>query len=95
MEEKRETITIEGLEELLKSEKSVKFSFLKKDGTERIANATRDFKILEENSAVPNGNGKENTNTVCFFDMDKKAWRSVSISLNPTVELISVEKSIK
>lgn len=57
----------------------VKFKYLKKDGTERIASGTLMREILEEYNAVPKNIRAENPNVISYFDTDINSWRSFKI----------------
>jgi len=56
----------------------VMFFYKKSDGTRRRAIGTRNIEIIQRISSWrPTGN-KENTSALCYFDLAKLAWRSMS-----------------
>ena len=56
----------------------VMFFYKKSDGTKRRAIGTRNIEIIQRISSWrPTGN-KENTSALCYFDLAKLAWRSMS-----------------
>ena len=56
----------------------VMFFYKKADGTRRRAIGTRNIEIIQRISSWrPTGN-KENTSALCYFDLAKLAWRSMS-----------------
>ena len=60
------------------SQGPVNFKFIKSDGTERVANGTTNMSNVPE-SQHPKG-GKAPDSIIAFYDLDKQAWRSLSIS---------------
>lgn len=78
------TITIEDLKDLLQKEKQINFSYLKKNGTECLANGTingnlipDEFKSKDSSTSVTNFR---------YFDIVKGGWRSIA----KEVELIKL-----
>lgn len=55
----------------------VKFAFEKKDGTIRQAIGTRNINMIPIKDLPKQG--PTNVNTVNYYDLDKKAWRGVSV----------------
>ncbi len=69
-------ITSQELKEKL-SQGPLHFKFLKTDGlTERIAHGTTDLSLIPEEDH-PKG-GEAPNNIISYYDLEKKAWRSVS-----------------
>ena len=70
-------MTVEELKSAM-HEGVVEFTFMKKNGTERVAHGTLNFnKIVELGGNLPNGNGTpKDSDTIAYFDTDKNAWRS-------------------
>ena len=58
------------------AEGTFKFKYTKADGTEREATGTLNTGLIDEYGATPTGRGKVLDNTVAYYDIDKKAWRS-------------------
>jgi hypothetical protein len=69
--------TVEDLKAAMQ-EGVVEFSFMKKDGTIRVANGTTKLELIpEENHPVMDSpTRKKNDEQVCYYDVDKDAWRS-------------------
>lgn len=70
-----QTLTREQIIETLKSG-IVNFKYIKKDGTERIANGTRNMEFIETQDATPKGTGVERTGVITYYDLEKQSWRS-------------------
>ena len=76
----------------------VKFTFKKLDGTIREAFGTRNMKYVPTENH-PKGTGVEVDSVVKFYDLDKQAWRSVSVKaeieineiLTPELQSVEVE----
>lgn len=73
------------LKQLLK-EQIVEFTFTKKNGEVRNARGTRNIDLLLSISDTgfseddkPKGIGKESDTSCPYWDLDKKAWRSVCL----------------
>jgi hypothetical protein len=74
-ETKQKKILVKTLTKLL-NEGEVNFSFTKKDGSERVTKATRNYDLIPEDHK-PTNETEESTN-LRFFDLDKEGWRSLS-----------------
>jgi hypothetical protein len=62
-------------------------TFIKKDGTVRVMQATLDPKNLPVVEARPNTTPrKENPDVVAVYDMEKSAWRSFRIDSVTSIE---------
>ena len=62
----------------------VHFEFIKKDGTKRYARGTTSPDLIPtddtpKNKRTPEQQAAYNRQTVTFYDIDKKAWRSMRI----------------
>jgi len=62
----------------------VHFEFIKKDGTKRYARGTTSPDLIPtddtpKNKRTPEQQAAYNRQTVSFYDIDKKAWRSMRI----------------
>ncbi len=70
-------------------ESVVQIEFIKKDGTERVMQCTRDFsKIPAEFHPKEDTEKKPNENLIKVWDMEKTAWRSVRLeSINRWYDL--------
>lgn len=68
-------MTAEQIKETLSSG-DVRFTYRKKDGTEREAYGTRNTDIIMLNDAMPSGNGSEKDGVITYYDIDAKGWRS-------------------
>lgn len=68
-------MTAEQIKETLSSG-DVRFTYRKKDGTEREAYGTRNTDIITLNDAMPSGNGSEKNGVITYYDIDAKGWRS-------------------
>lgn len=69
---------VEKLKELLKTNSTTGFTYKKKNGEERHAYGTTNtdsIQVIDEN-ALPSGVGTHKEGVVCYFDLDKNAWRS-------------------
>jgi len=60
----------------LLSEGKVKFSFEKLDGTLREAEGTTNLEMVPKGQHPRGGTGPTGT---CFFDLEKSAWRCISL----------------
>lgn len=56
-------------------ERSVRFAFLKKDGTVREAKGTRNMNLIP-NEHIPKGKDKIVLGTIPFWDLEAEAWKS-------------------
>lgn len=70
-----QTLTREQIIETL-SRGIVNFKYIKKDGTERIANGTRHMEFIEAQGATPKGAGVEREGVITYYDLEKQSWRS-------------------
>lgn len=62
------------------------FTYIKKDGTERVAKGTLNIETMGEENA-PKGTGMETPDyTTRYFDVDKSSWRSFQ-----NVNLVNIE----
>lgn len=68
-------MTAEQIKETLSSG-DVRFTYRKKDGTEREAYGTRNTDIITLNNAMPSGNGLEKNEVIAYYDLEKESWRS-------------------
>lgn len=69
---------VEKLKELLRTRSMIGFTYMKKNGEERHAYGTTNtdsIQAIDEN-ALPSGVGTHKEGVVCYFDLDKNAWRS-------------------
>lgn len=74
----------------------VKFAYIKKDGTYRVAIGTRCPEILGELNAQPNGGDKENCPSTCaYYDIIRGGWRCFRIDAFKEMlfDNMSVEKA--
>lgn len=70
-----QTLTREQIIETL-SKGIVNFKYIKKDGTERIANGTRHTEFIEAQDVAPKGTGIEREGVITYYDIEKQSWRS-------------------
>lgn len=68
-------ILIEQLKEKLKSDKIVKFAYLKSNGEVRVAFGTTNSDFIKD-KVCGWGQSRENFATTAYFDLEKCAWRS-------------------
>ena len=54
----------------------VRFTYRKKNGTEREAYGTRNTDIITLNDAMPKGTGTEKIGVIAYYDLEKQGWRS-------------------
>lgn len=54
----------------------VSFKFQKKNGEIREAKGTTNMGLIPEENHPTSGETRTNDDVVCFFDVDKQAWRS-------------------
>lgn len=72
----------------------VKFTFKKVDGSIREAFGTRNMKYVPTENH-PKGTGVEVDSVVKFYDLDKQAWRSVSVKAEIEIhEILTPESSV-
>ena len=65
----------------------VEFTFMKKDGTERVARGTNSGEIIPPSKAatgrqqamIEAGLAEPNWKSIAYFDLDKEAWRAFSV----------------
>lgn len=57
----------------------ISFGFTKKDGSFRKALGTRNLNLIPAEDVPVLAGGPEKTNSIPFWDLEKKAWRSVSV----------------
>jgi hypothetical protein len=55
------------------------FAFIKKDGSVRIANGTTNLDLIPAENH-PKGTGKASDKVLAYFDLDKEAWRCLSVN---------------
>lgn len=69
-------ITFETFKKMLRENDEVKFSFTKKDGSERIARGTLRMDVIPT-ERQPKGTGSQTTqpDIIKYYDLDKEAWR--------------------
>ena len=68
-------ILVEQLKEKLRSGQIVKFAYLKKDGSIRIAFGTTNPDFVKD-KACGLGESRENYFTTAYYDLEKGGWRS-------------------
>lgn len=73
----------------------VKVEFMKKDGSLRVMNCTRNFDIMKEVTGLDEsvnikGTNSENKEVVKVFDLDKQEWRSFRVD---SVQLIEIYRT--
>lgn len=71
-QEKKEQVLKEAL-----NQGFVIFFYTKSDGTKRKAIGTRNMEIVQAISSWRPTGAKENTSSLCYFDLEKLAWRSM------------------
>ena len=71
-QEKKEQVLKEAL-----NQGFVMFFYRKSDGTMRKAIGTRNMEIVQAISSWRPTGAKENTSSLCYFDLEKLAWRSM------------------
>ena len=54
----------------------VEFSYIKKDGSTRIAKGTLNFEIMGEENTPKSGVEYDSEKTTRYFDVDSEGWRS-------------------
>lgn len=64
----------------------VKFSYIKKDGTHRLAYGTRNTAELNNRNVVT-GDGKVSPKVFAYYDIEAEGWRCFSRELNEKVPL--------
>lgn len=70
----------EYLRKTLVENTSVKVTFIKQDGTERVMNCTLNEAILPKREVKENTTPrKQSTTSLPVYDLDKKEWRSFTI----------------
>lgn len=77
MEDK--TKLVEELKSLMRKS-VVKFTYLKKDGEERVACGTLDMEVIpEEAHPVGDSDRKVSDDVIRYYDVEKNGWRSFAI----------------
>ena len=79
-------VDIETLRKSLYSEVPIMFTYFKKDGSKRTAMGTLNEKLIPEESRPKDSSVNVGTN-LKYFDMEKKAWRSLSYDVS-TVQMM-------
>jgi hypothetical protein len=77
-------ITIEELKQNLQGSTPVHFSYLKVDGTMRNATGTLNEKLISTDFK-PKDSSRNLGNNFKYFDLDKKAWRSLKMDCSLVV----------
>ena len=67
--------TIENLKSQMRNG-IVEFSYIKKDGSTRVAKGTLNFDIMGEENQPKNGIDYNSYNTTRYFDVNSNGWRS-------------------
>lgn len=70
-------MTQQEFQQVLRESYGTKFKFIKKDGTERVANGTLNFDSIPDKD-IPKGTQtwEDQEDMVKYYDLDKAAWRS-------------------
>lgn len=79
-------VDIETLRKSLYSEVPIMFTYFKKDGSKRTAMGTLNEKLIPEEFHPKDSSVNVGTN-LKYFDMEKKAWRSLSYDCS-TVQMM-------
>lgn len=85
-------VTTENLTEALVSLKNkmhegvATFTYMKKDGSERVAHGTLNLETMGESNAPKGTAAYTNDNVTCYFDMDADGWRSFT-----NLNLVSID----
>lgn len=88
----------EEIKKMLNESNEVRFTFKKKDGTIRIARGTTKHEVIEENGYVYSdgtSTRKRPENTIPFYDLEIKEWRSFSTLYNSDVNVYDEDETIE